>query len=322
MNTIKFTPRNEMRKETSNVEVYKIDEIEIDNKTYKYYSDAQISLYVTKKCNASCSFCMNRLENRCVKAKELDDKKYYKMLDYYLDMFKDIKPWITITGGEPTISKRLVPTLKMIKEKGYKIRTFSTNGSHLLDRYDGKYIIQYMLENNVLNNVNISRMSINDEDNSKLMKISKDESRNKDLKVIATYADANNIEIRLSCNLLKDGVKNLDDILSYKEFYNNLGIKTVMFRELIPLPYKNDEYVNIDDVFEEIEKSEDFELIRVMEGLYYTVKVYNYKDYIVKCYKEKGIMDKKVIREFVIYPDGKLDNGFDNETLMEMKDYE
>ena len=210
--------------------------------------------------------------------------------------------------------------LKMIKEKGYKIRTFSTNGSHLLDTYEGKYIIQYMLENNVLNNVNISRMAIDDEDNSKLMRISKDESRNKDLKIIATYAEANDIEIRLSCNLLKNGVKNLDDILRYKEFYNNLGIKTVMFRELIPLPYKDDNYINIDDVFEEIENNKDFELLRVLDGLYYIVKVYNYKDYIVKCYKEKGYEDKNVIREFVIYPDGKLDNGFDNETLMEVEE--
>lgn len=320
MNTIKFTPRDEMRKETSNVEVFKISDIEIKNKKYKYYSDAQISLYVTKKCNASCPFCMNCLEKRCVQSNELDDKKYYKMLDYYLEMFKNIKPWITITGGEPTISKKLVPTLKMIKEKGYKIRTFSTNGSHLLDTYEGKYIIQYMLENNVLNNVNISRMAIDDEDNSKLMRISKDEFRNKDLKIIATYAEANDIEIRLSCNLLKNGVKNLDDILRYKEFYNNLGIKTVMFRELIPLPYKDDNYINIDDVFEEIENNKDFELLRVLDGLYYIVKVYNYKDYIVKCYKEKGYEDKNVIREFVIYPDGKLDNGFDNETLMEVEE--
>lgn len=322
MNTIKFTPKNEMRKETSNVEVFKVANIEIGNKAYKYFSDAQISLYVTKKCNAACPFCMNTLENRCVKSNELDDKKYYKMLDYYLEMFKDIKPWITITGGEPTLSKRLIPTLKMIKDKGYKIRTFATNGSHLLDKYNGKTIIQYMLENNVLNNVNISRMVVDDEENSKLMKISKDGIGNKDLKVIATYAEANDIEIRLSCNLLKNGVKNLEDILNYKEFYNKLGIKTVMFRELIPLPYKDDIYVNIDDVFAEIDGNKDFELIRILNGLYYTVKVYNYKDYIVKCYKEKDTVDKEIIREFVIYPDGKLDNGFDNETLMEAINYE
>ncbi len=319
MNTIKFTKRSEMRKETSNVEVFSVKDRTIGDKTYKYFSDAQISLYVTKKCNAGCPFCMNKLEKRCVRSTELEDDKYYKILDYYLESFSDIKPWITITGGEPTISKRLVPTLKMIKDKGFKIRTFSTNGSHLLDMVDGKPILQYMLENNVLNNVNISRMATSDIENAKLMNISETESNNDKLKRIATYAATNDIEIRISCNLLQDGVKNLDDILKFKEFYNNLGISTVMFRELIPLPYEDKMYVNIDTVFEEIEKNEDFELVRVIEGLYYTVKVYNYGEYLVKCYKEKGTADKSVIREFVIYPDGKLDNGFDNETLMEVQ---
>ena len=56
-----------------------------------------------------------------------------------------------------------------------------------------------------------------------------------------------------------------------------------------------------------------------MEGMYYTVKVYKFNDYLVKCYKEKEIVDDSIIREFVIYPDGKLDNGYDNETLMEVK---
>lgn len=318
MNTIKFTKRSEMRKETSNVEVFSVKEKEIAGKTRKYFSDAQISLYVTKKCNANCSFCMNKLEKRCVNSFELDDDKYYQMLDYYLEFFSDIKPWITITGGEPTISKRLVPILKKIKEKGYKIRTFSTNGSHLLDIVEGKPVIQYMLENNVLNNVNISRMAVNDEDNSKLMHISVQESNNDKLKHIATFAKTNDIEIRISCNLLENGVKSLDDILNFKKFYNDLGIQTIMFRELIPLPYEDEVQIPIDSIFEEIKNNDKFELVRVIEGLYYTVTVYNYEDYLVKCYKEKGTADKDVIREFVIYPDGKLDNGFDNETLMEV----
>lgn len=318
MNTIKFTPIEDMRKETSNVEVFDIKDIEINDKKYEYFSDAQLSIYVTKKCNARCKFCMNRYEGRCGVARELADKNFLRAVDYYLDFFKDIKPWITITGGEPTIAKRLIPILEKIKDKGFKIRTFSTNGSHLLDLYEGKPIIQYMLENNVLNNVNISRMTVDDTENSKLMGIKKEESNNEMLKKIAMFSNVNNIEIRMSCNLLKNGVKNLDDMLKFKEFYNKLGIKTVMFRELIPLKYDGDYKVDIDQVFKEIEDNKEFELQRVIEGLYYIVKVYKYHNYLVKCYKEKGNVDKSIIREFVMYPDGKLDNGYDNEILMEV----
>lgn len=318
MNTIKFTPISDIRKETSNVEVYDIKDIEFNNKKYKYFSDAQISLYVTKKCNGNCSFCMNKFEKRCAKSKEIDNSNYFKMLDKYLDYFNDIKPWITITGGEPTLSDKLIPTLEMIKNKGYKIRTFSTNGSHLLDKYDGMPIIQYMLINNVLNNVNISRMAVDDLENSKLMNISIKDSNNDNLKRIATFSKVNDIEVRISCNLLKNGVNSLDSILKFREFYENLGIKTVMFRELIPLKYSEDNFVDIDNIMDEIDNNSEFILQRVIEGLYYTVKVYRYRDNIVKCYKEKGVVDKNIIREFVIYPDGKLDNGYDNETLMEV----
>ena len=319
MNTIKFTPINDIRKETSNVEVFSIKELVINDRKYKYFSDAQLSIYVTKRCNAACPFCMNKFENRCLRSKELNDKEYYDSLDYYLNFFKDINPFITITGGEPTISKRLIPTLKKIKDRGFKIRTFSTNGSHLLDKVDNKPLIQYMLENNVLNNINISRMVIDDNENSKIMKINVKESNNNNLRKIASFANINNIEIRISCNLLKEGVNDLKTILEFKDFYNNLGIKTVMFRELIPLSYDKDYHVNIVNIFKEIDDNNLFKLLKVMEGMYYTVKVYKFNDYLVKCYKEKEIVDDSIIREFVIYPDGKLDNGYDNETLMEVK---
>ncbi len=250
---------------------------------------------------------------------ELNDEEYYNSLDYYLDFFKDIKPWVTITGGEPTISKRLIPTLKKLKDKGFKIRTFSTNGSHLLDKVDNKPIIQYMLENNVLNNINISRIAIDDNENSKIMKLNIKDSNNDNLRKIATFANTNDIEIRLSCNLLKEGVNDLKTILEFKDFYNKLGIKTVMFRELIPLSYDKDYHVNIDNIFKEIEDNNEFKLLKKMEGMYYTVKVYRFNDNLVKCYKEKKKVDNSIIREFVIYPDGKLDNGYDNKTLMEVK---
>jgi len=318
MNTIKFCKKSDIRKETSNVEDYEINKLKINSKEYNYFSDAQISLYITKKCNANCKFCMNNLEKRCLNSIELTDKDYFNMLNKYLDFFKDIKPWITITGGEPTLSNRLIKTLEILKEKNYKIRTFSTNGTGLLKRVNNKPIIEYMLENNVINNVSISRMSIDDLENRNLMNSKNPLLSNEDLKKISLYSKTNSIEIRLSCLLLKNGVKDLTDMLEFITFYENLGINSIMFRELIPLPYTNDSKIDIKNIFKEIENSKDFISLREMDGLYYTVKVYSYKDYIVKCYQEKENVNQNIIREFVIYPDGKLDNNFDNETIMEV----
>ena len=39
MNTIKFSPINDIRKETSNVEVYSIKDLEINHKKYQYFTE-------------------------------------------------------------------------------------------------------------------------------------------------------------------------------------------------------------------------------------------------------------------------------------------
>ena len=64
---------------------------------------------------------------------ELDDKDYFNHLEKVLINIKNINPRISITGGEPTKSNRIVNLLRLIKKHNYKLRTFSTNGSGLFD---------------------------------------------------------------------------------------------------------------------------------------------------------------------------------------------
>lgn len=323
MNTIKFSPISDDGKETNNVEVYEVKDIILDGKKYKYYSNAQISLYVTKKCNGRCWFCMNRFEDRYCNSRELTDEDYFYNLDHLLDTFKDIKPPITITGGEPTKSNRLVPTIRKIKEKGFHTRTFATNGTGLFDYYEGKIIIAHLVENGIVNNINISRMVIDDEKNKKIMGI---EINNDDIRKIYLFGHINEMDIRLSCNIQKGGVENLDDILKYHDFYDSIGADTVMFRELIPFCNEKrytSKVISIEPIFEEIEKNPSFEHLRTIDGMYYIVKVYRYKDKVVKCYKEKknlGVeIDKNIIREFVLYPDGNLDGGWNKDNNIILK---
>lgn len=320
MNTIKFSSSYELRKETNNVEIFDIKDITLDNNSYKYYSNAQISIYVTKKCNGKCPFCMNNYEDRYCKSKELNDQDYLYNLDRVLDKFKDIKPYLTLTGGEPTKDRKLVPILKLIKDKGFKTRTFATNGTGLFDRYEDKTIITHLLENGVINNINVSRMVIDEVENEKIMGI---KLSNNEIKRIFTYGRINNMDIRLSCNLQKYGVKNLNDIINYIDFYNNIGVETVMFRELIPFgdeTYKKN-IVSIKPIFKEIKNNKQFKYLRTLEGMYYTVKVYRYKDKLVKCYQEKKIKkkDNQIIREFVFYPDGNLDGGWNKKNNILMR---
>lgn len=318
MNTIKFSSIYDLKKETNNVEVYDIKKININGKEYKYYSNAQMSLYVTKKCNANCGFCMNKYEKRFCKALELDDSNYLKALNNVLDTLKLVNPPITITGGEPTKSMRLVPILRLINNKGYRFRTFSTNGTGLLDRYEGKTILSHILENNAINNINISRMVIDDENNKKIMRINQS---NELIRKVFTFGKINNMDMRLSCSLQKGGVENLNDILEYNDYYEKIGIDTIIFRELIPInncrKEYNDSIIKIDKIFESIKNDSRFKYIKTLDGMYYNVYIYRYKDKLVKCYQEKRDLGKKIdddiIREFVFYPDGNLDSGWNKE---------
>lgn len=315
MNTIKFSSIYDLKKETNNVEIYSIKNININNKNYSYYSNAQMSIHVNKLCNGSCWFCMSNYEKRFQDSKDIDDESYFKNLEKVLCTLKNKNIPITITGGEPTISNRLVKIMRMIKEKGYKTRTFSTNGTGLFNRYENKTIVAHLLENGIVNNINISRMVIDDNKNKQIMNINQ---TNDLIRRIFNFGKINGMDMRLSCNLQKNGVKNLNDILEFNSFYDSLGIDTIMFRELIPLKdapnsYK-DNIIKINSIFEEIANNKEFKHLRTLDGMYYIVNVYRYKNKLVKCYQEKkdiGIkVDDNIIREFVFYPDGNLDSGW------------
>lgn len=325
MNTIKFSPILDERKETHNVEVYDIKNIKLDNNNLTFFGNAQISLYITKNCNGSCPFCINNFQHRFQKCQECDDKCYLKNLNRVLEAFKEIKPHITISGGEPTKSPRLIDILRILKESDYKIRSLTTNGTGLFDKYEGKPVIAHMVDNGAIHNINISRMHISDEENKRIMGES---ISNEEIKRIFTYGHVNNMDIRLSCNLLKSGIKDLESIIAFHDFYDLIGAETVMFRELLTINNDeksyNDEKISIEPVFKEIKANKDFEYVRTLDGWDYKVDVYKYKNKIVKCYHEKNEIkenqDNGIIREFVLYPDGNLDDGFNGKIVLKRED--
>ena len=68
---------------------------------------------------------------------------------------------------------------------------------------------------------------------------------------IFNFGKINGMDMRLSCILQKNGVKSLKDILEFNDFYDNYGIDTIMFRELIPLKDTPNFYKD-NVIFEEI----------------------------------------------------------------------
>lgn len=163
-------------------------------------------------------------------------------IDRVLDYVKPLNPSVSLTGGEPTKSKRLIKILEIIEKYGYRKRTLTTNGSGLLDIMDGKKVIQHIVDNNFAH-LNISKAHHNEEINQMLMRYNDGYCSNETIETIAAYSHANNLRPRMSCLLLKDGISTLDQMIEYMEFYQNIGIDNVIFREL--MDYDKDSMVNL-----------------------------------------------------------------------------
>lgn len=313
MNTIKFEPANRPKTETHDVESYSIKQMNFAGKEYKVYSNVGLTIYVTNRCNCDCDFCMNKYEDNFLCSKEIrDNHEYLRRLEYILQYVSPLQPSVMITGGEPTKSERLPDVIKLVHKYGYKLRSFSTNGSGLLDIVDGKTILQHMYENDFVNNINISRHSASREKNYAIMR-NEEDLTNQQLSQIARFCNKHNMNVRMGCTLQKNSVNNLAKMLEYQSYYESLGIATVIFRELIPIDankkgfkeYQRN-FVDISKIVECIDQSPEFIYLYTLDGLYYTVKYFQYKDKLVKCYKEKNTASPDIVRDLIFFADGRL----------------
>ena len=158
---------------------------------------------------------------------------------------------------------------------------------------------------------------------------------NEDIRKIALFCKTHNLRPRLSCLLLKEGIHNLQDIISYLNFYKDLGIDNVIFRETMDyseedminqekMRYLKENKVRLNDIWKEIDNDSRFTPIRQLLGYYYYVEVYKYQNIdmvsesanLVKLYEEKSKSPETVF-EMVFHPNGNLNGGWvDNEDIL------
>lgn len=104
------------------------------------YPNQVACIIFTKGCNYRCPFCHNGPlvlgDDYTVKEQEVLD---------YLDKRKGILDGIVVSGGEPLLQKDIKRFLKVIKEKGYKIK-LDTNGTspQLLQEIINECLVDYV----------------------------------------------------------------------------------------------------------------------------------------------------------------------------------
>lgn len=305
MNTIKYSCIFDTKTETHDVEFYKRIKLNIAGVDYEVDNHASMMIYPTISCNGKCDFCINKYDNNFKKMIDCKKEYFFNKLNEIFNLFKDVKPAITICGGEPTISENTIGIMKLVNKYGFPVRTFPTNGLNLLKNIDGKPFIQYMVEYGFNKNINLSIQHYNEKINSNIMGFS---LTRKEIETIGLFSKVNHLELRTSCNLIKNGINSLNDMEKYLKYFSSFNISSSIFRELIKVDnnYYNNNFVNIDSIIENINNDKNYQFIRKMNGAYYNVFVYRFDNYLVKVYKEKFQKDVEYIRDFIFGSDGHL----------------
>lgn len=334
MNTLKFQPIREKRQECYNLEDYTFNDFSFEGKTKSVYSNVNLSIFVDDYCNANCKFCVAQLryEDKAKmykKGRISNDDEYYKRLHHVLEYLRPLNPSVSITGGEPSKSSRLIPILHLIDEFGYRKRTLTTNGSGLLDVREGRTILQHIIDNH-FQHLNISRTHYDEEINKRIMQYETGYCSNEDIAKIIVMAKVNDLRPRMSCLLLREGIHDLQGIIDYMNFYSSMGLDNVIFRETMDFDqdrmsnkdkkkYLNENKVKLNDIWKAIDEDERFSPIRQLLGYYYYVEVYKYESIdmvsesanLVKLYEQKKVAADTVF-EMVFHPNGNLNGSWDD----------
>lgn len=172
-----------------------------------------LTLILPGGCNAHCDFCFwkpAKVSNR-----------YINKLEEYLQSLPDLFTQCSISGGEPTYSKFLDPTLSVIQRFNFQKVVLTTNGSNLLNVVD-------ILKNRV-HFVNISRHDIDDEVNRSIFN-AVDIPNTEELTEICDRLNAVGIEVNLNCVVDEDfGTK--EYMYKFIAYARYIGASTITFRK-------------------------------------------------------------------------------------------
>lgn len=311
MNTIKFSRADNIATEQHNLELQNISKESIFDKELNIYHPCNLNIFITEACHSKCFYCINNKTNKqlCNKNNTLSNEEYLIELEKLLKEISGKCFEATITGGEPTLNcERFVKTMELCKKYGIHCRTVSTTGLNLMKTYKEKPLCIYMIENGFTHNINISRMHYEESKNSEVFGTNNNIS-NKDIEKLATFFKLNDAEMRISCNIIQNYIDNIDKIMKFVDFYMNINVDTVMFRELI-----HPESIKMQDIINsKVLENKGFSYLETLHGAVYDVDVYKKESVcggiIAKHYRTLENIDKNVIYSFS-FKNGKLMNGF------------
>ncbi len=179
-------------------------------------------------CNAKCDFCFWNHEDG--KIKPTDD--YLSRLELtLLNLPKQFK-LISISGGEPTISKyfdEILTTVRKVRQyRSFDRVVLTTNGTKLLQKLSDKNSSKLF---ETIDFINISRHGIDDSENEASFKTSRIPDT-EDLKlIISLLKEDKKIPVTLNC-VIPEESNDIKWIMRYLSFAKNVKASSVSFRKV------------------------------------------------------------------------------------------
>lgn len=286
-----------------------------------------------KPCNAHCQFCSEELipkgKNK-PSSKELiiDFDKYFSGLNQLLLDLSNSQINISLSGLEATNEYQWLELFLNLISKYPNIgeKVLYTNGSGLTDLETLD-----LIRSNSFDKIELSRIHDDEKINQEIMYFNKNVSvRNNNTfsTLISRLSEMNNLKI--SCILNEQGVKNINDVKRYLSWLQQFGVKEVVFRELSiiengyienkTLRWINKNRVEILNLLKDLAIESDFEYLYSTGGYYYYNETYNYKSSMKVIFETssyeflKKQNQSEIIHKLIYHSNGNVTTDWDSET--------
>lgn len=305
--------------------------------TDKYiYKNFNFTIFIDSYCNADCKFCIEQIKTKnsgIIEKQRLDEKQQYiKRLDHALGKIRELNPSVSVTGGEPLLCPYFKDVMRLLKKYQFRKTVITTNGSDILNHIDE-------IIDAGISHVNFSRPHFDPAIIQNIMRFKDEHFADyfEELKMAIEKLEAAGVRTRFNCIISKAGINSVESMKNYMDYVRTLGCKHVVFRELMSFnedtamneekkAFARDNRVYINNLWSQIDDDEDFRYSMNMQGHYYYIEIYEYKDMVMvseranlKCLEDNHDKNENYIYEMVFHPNGNLCTGWiESENILDL----
>lgn len=300
----------------------------------RVYKNFNFTIFLDNYCNADCKFCVEQIKTantgKIEKTRIAEKEVYVERLDEVLQKIRPLNPSISVTGGEPLLSPWFDDVMKLLGKYRFRKTVITTNGTDIKKHMDA--IIEAGISH-----VNFSRPHMDERIVQNIMRFGCDHHMTTydEFPEIIDYLEKNRVRTRFNCIMSREGISSVEDMKKYLDFIRSLGCHHVVFRELMSFneataanlekkKYADENRVLINERWEIIDRDKAFIPMVNMQGHYYYIEIYQYKDMTMvseranlSMLETEQRLNEQYLYEMVFHPNGNLCAGWteDKEVL-------